>query len=130
MVKVKFPIKAKTGSGPVLLTCSFPYVRDWLNEHPFGNEPDARLICNLLTGGPVKSDAMWTMMKQLRQRVIRLIENGSITSNEERQKLSHLIKTKKWNPYCIRHSAISLRLGFLTRVCLEENAIHSSTIES
>jgi integrase/recombinase XerD len=29
------PYEAKTGSGPVLLTCSFPYVRDWLNEHPF-----------------------------------------------------------------------------------------------
>jgi hypothetical protein len=27
--------EAKTGSGPILLTCSFPYVRDWLNEHPF-----------------------------------------------------------------------------------------------
>ena len=58
----EIPYQAKTGSGPVLLTASFPYVRDWLNEHPFRNEPDARLICNLLTGGPVKSDAMWTMM--------------------------------------------------------------------
>lgn len=58
----EIPYQAKTGSGPVLLTASFPYVRDWLNEHPFRNEPDARLICNLLTGGPVESDAMWTMM--------------------------------------------------------------------
>ncbi len=31
--------QAKTGSGPILLTFSFPYVRDWLNEHPFRNEP-------------------------------------------------------------------------------------------
>ena len=46
----EIPYQAKTGSGPVLLTASFPYVRDWLNEHPFRNEPDARLICNLLTG--------------------------------------------------------------------------------
>ena len=41
----EIPHQAKTGSGPVLLTFSFPYVRDWLNEHPFRNEPDARLIC-------------------------------------------------------------------------------------
>jgi len=33
--------------------CSFPYVRDWLNEHPFKNEPDARLICNLFNGDPI-----------------------------------------------------------------------------
>ena len=32
------PHEAKTGIGPALLTLSFPYVRDWLNEHPFNNE--------------------------------------------------------------------------------------------
>ena len=116
----EIPYQAKTGSGPVLLTCSFPYVRDWLNEHPFRNEPDARLICNLLTGGSVKSDAMWTMMKQLRQRVIRLIENSSLTSTEERQKLEHLIKTKKWNPYCIRHSAITADSDYLPEYALKK----------
>jgi integrase/recombinase XerD len=116
----EIPYQAKTGSGPVLLTASFPYVRDWLNEHPFRNEPDARLICNLLTGGSVKSDAMWTMMKQLRQRAIRLIENGSITNKEERQKLEHLIKTKRWNPYCIRHSAISSDSDFLPEYALKK----------
>src|ERR687896_556559 len=47
----EIPHQAKTGSGPILLTCSFPYVRDWLNEHPFRNEPEARLICDLNTGG-------------------------------------------------------------------------------
>jgi hypothetical protein len=45
------PFEAKTGSGPILLTCSFPYVRDWLNEYHFRKEPNARLICNLITGG-------------------------------------------------------------------------------
>jgi integrase/recombinase XerD len=33
------PHEAKTGGGPILLTCSFPYVRDWLNNHPFRNSP-------------------------------------------------------------------------------------------
>jgi integrase/recombinase XerD len=31
----EIPHEAKTGTGPILLTCSFPFVRDWLNEHPF-----------------------------------------------------------------------------------------------
>jgi hypothetical protein len=100
----EIPYEAKTGSGPVLLTCSFPYVRDWLNEHPFKNSPDARVICNLMTGAPVGPDAMWTMMKQLKNRIIRLLETGSIIDKDERQKLEYLLKTKKWNPYCIRHS--------------------------
>ena len=50
----EIPHEAKTPTGPILLTCSFPYVRDWLNEHPFKNEPNASLICNLLNGAPVK----------------------------------------------------------------------------
>jgi integrase/recombinase XerD len=33
--EAEIPHESKTGSGPALLMCSFPYVRDWLNEHPF-----------------------------------------------------------------------------------------------
>ena len=58
----EIPYEAKTGSGPILLTLSFPYVRDWLNEHPFKNEPSSRLICSLVTGSPIRSDSLWTMM--------------------------------------------------------------------
>jgi integrase/recombinase XerD len=91
----EIPHEAKTGAGPVLLTSSFPYVRDWLNEHPFKNESNAALICNVFTGAPVKPEAMWTMMKQSRNRIINLLEKGSIIGTEERQKLEYLLKTKK-----------------------------------
>jgi integrase/recombinase XerD len=111
----EIPHEAKTGSGPVLLTCSFPYVRDWLNEHPFRNEPDARLICNLTTGAPVR-----TLMRQLRARVIRLLDNGSILDVKEREKLWELINNKRWNPYCIRHSAITADSDFLPEYSLKK----------
>ena len=35
----EIPHEAKTGCGPLLLTFSIPYVRDWLNEHPFKDWP-------------------------------------------------------------------------------------------
>lgn len=108
----EIPQEAKTGTGPILLTCSFPYVRDWLTEHPFKNEPNARLICNLHNGSPIKPEAMWTMMKQLRERIVRLLKDNSI-STDERQKLEFLIRTKRWNPYCIRHSAITSDSDYL-----------------
>ena len=114
------PHEAKTGSGPILLTLSFPYIRDWLNEHPFKNELDARVICNLHTGAPVKSDAMWTMMKQLQKRIKRLLDNGEIKNEEEREKLEYLLKTKKWNPYCIRHSAITADSDYLPEYALKK----------
>jgi integrase/recombinase XerD len=29
------PSDTKTGGGPLLLRCSYSYVRDWLKKHPF-----------------------------------------------------------------------------------------------
>jgi integrase/recombinase XerD len=116
----EIPHESKTGTGPILLTCSFPYVRDWLNKHPFKNSPDARLICNLQNGSSVRPEVMWTIMKQLRSRIIRMLEKDSITDKEERQKLEYLIYSKKWNPYCIRHSSISSDSDFLPEYALKK----------
>ena len=114
------PYEAKTGSGPILLTFSFLYVRDWLNEHPFKNEPNARLVCNLTTGGPVKPSAIWDMMRQLKIRIKRLLDNNEITDTNERERLEYLINTKKWNPYCIRHSSITNDSDYLPEYALKK----------
>jgi hypothetical protein len=100
----EIPHQAKTGSGPILLTFSFPYVRDWLNEHPFRNTPDSRLICSLNNGAPIKPEALWTMMKQLKSRIRRLIETNEIMDKDEKEILKVILNTKRFNPYCVRLS--------------------------
>jgi hypothetical protein len=114
------PYEAKTGSGPILLTFSFPYVRDWLNEHPFKNESNARLVCNLTTGGQVKPNSIWDMMRQLKIRIKRLLDNNEITDTKERERLQYLVNTKKWNPYCIRHSSITSDSDYLPEYALKK----------
>ena len=116
----EIPHQAKTGTGPVLLTFSFPYVRDWLNEHPFRNEPNARLICNLNNGSRLSPDNIDKVMKQLRGRIIRLLKNGEVTNHDQQENLWSLIKTKKWNPYCIRHSAITADSDYLPDFALKK----------
>lgn len=101
------PSNTKTGGGPFLLRSSFTYVRDWINKHPFKNEPNARLICSLVNGAPVTSQAIWQVLNQLRLRIKRLVESGPIADEQQKQKLEYLLRVKKWNPYCFRHSAIS-----------------------
>ena len=101
------PSNTKTGGGPLLLTSSFTYVRDLINRHPFKNEPDARLICNLYTGAPIEPEAIRQVSNALRLRIKRLVESGFITDEQRRQKLEHLLRVKRWNPYCFRHSAIT-----------------------
>jgi integrase/recombinase XerD len=116
----EIPHEAKTGTGPILLTCSFPYLRDWLNEHPFRNEANARLICSRYTGGSIKPEAMWSMMKYLRSRIISLIKEGTISNKEEKEKLEYLLRTKRWNPYCIRHSSITSDSDYLPEYALKK----------
>jgi len=116
----EIPHQAKTGAGPILLTLSFPYVRDWLNDHPFKNEPDAKLICNLKTGAPISPKSLWNMMNLLKDRVIRLLESGQIVDDKEKQRLNDLLKSKKWNPYCIRHSAITADSDYLPEYALKK----------
>ena len=60
-------------------------------------------------------------MKYLRSRIIRLVKEKSITDKEEeREKLEYLIKTKRWNPYCIRHSAITSDSDYLPEYALKK----------
>ena len=59
-------------------------------------------------------------MKQLRLRIIRMLEDGSVINDDERQKLQYLLKTKKWNPYCIRHSSITSDSDYLTEYALKK----------
>lgn len=116
----EIPHEAKTRTGPVLLTTSFVYVHDWLNEHPFKNEPEARLICNLINGSAITPENVNEIMKQLRERIIRLLENGEINDKVEKQKLEYLVKTKKWNPYCILHSSITADSDYLPEYALKK----------
>ena len=118
----EIPHNTKTGGGPIVLACSFPYVRDWLNRHPFKNIPESRLICNLRNGAPLKPDALCNMMKQLRNRIIAIVQNCSLKDSKEKGKLEFLLQTKKWNPYCIRHSAITYDSDYLPEYAVKKKA--------
>lgn len=104
------------------MACSFPYVRDWLNKHPFKNTAEARLICNLQKGAPIKPDSLCTVMKQLRHRIIRMLECGAINNLKEKEKLEYLLRTKKWNPCCLRHSAITYDSDYLPEYAVKKKA--------
>jgi len=116
----EIPHQAKTGSGPILLTFSFPFVRNWLNLHPLRGQQEARLICNLQTGAPIKADRINEIMRQLKDRIQLLVKRGEITNTKEKEKLEHLIATKKWNAYCFRHSAITHDSDFLPEYALKK----------
>jgi integrase/recombinase XerD len=64
---------------------------------------------------------MWSMMKYLRSRIISLLKQGDfITDKQEKEKIEHLLMIKKWNPYCIRHSAITYDSDYLPEYALKK----------
>jgi integrase/recombinase XerD len=56
----------------------------------------------------------------LRKRLIHLLESDTIKDKQEREKLQFLLKTKKWNPYCIRHSSITYDSDYLPEYALKK----------
>lgn len=61
-----------------------------------------------------------TVMSQLKARIRRLIEAGTITDEAEREELRILLTTKKFNPYCLRHSSISHDSDYLPDFALKK----------
>jgi hypothetical protein len=53
------------------------------------------------------------MMKKLINRIAAMIENGSIKEQKKEERLEFLLRTKRWNPYCLRHSAITYDSDYL-----------------
>jgi hypothetical protein len=49
-----------------------------------------------------------------------LLNNARTNDEDEREKLGYLIKTKKWNAYCIRHSAITADSDYLPEYALKK----------
>ena len=59
-------------------------------------------------------------MNQLKVRIARLLESGELTDDIEKESLRVLLATKKFNPYCLRHSSISHDSDFLPDYALKK----------
>jgi integrase/recombinase XerD len=59
-------------------------------------------------------------MKQLRNRIASMLENGSIKEQKEKDRLEFLLRTKRWNPYCLRHSAITYDSDYLPEYAIKK----------
>jgi integrase/recombinase XerD len=114
----EIPHEAKTGPGPFVLTVSFADVLAWYNQHPF-KYPEARLMCNS-TGRPLEPDVIRDWMYELRDNIKTMLDQDMIKDDEEKRKLRELLETKKWNPYCIRHSAITYDSDYLPEYAVKK----------
>jgi integrase/recombinase XerD len=117
-------VNGKTGSRPILLIDSIPYLKDYLDhEHPQPGNPNSPLICGTgkVLGRHIKPNTIYKIYDQYKKQTFpKLLESPNVLP-EDKQKIRDLVK-KPWNPYIRRHSAITEKSRVLKEHVLRQHA--------
>lgn len=116
-------VNGKTGSRHIPLINSIPYLKDWIDEHPYRTNPTSPLICGFgkSLGKQTKEIQWWKIYNKYKTEIFpKMLDNPSIEP-EDKQKIKRLL-TKPWNPYIRRHSALTEKSKFLKESILRQHA--------
>jgi integrase len=117
-------VNGKTGSRPIPLIQSIPYLKDWLSDHPSRNNPNSPLFVGLgrnSMGRRLNSHGVYEIYKDYKAKFFpKLLENNTIP-NEDKEKIKMLL-TKPFNPYIRRHSALTEKSTKLKSSTLNQHA--------
>jgi integrase len=116
-------VNGKTGSRHIPLINSIPYLKDWLDDHPYGGNPNAVFLCGTGRGlGRIlQTTSLGQIYSHYKKNVFaKLLEDQSVPS-EDKQKIRELLK-KPWNPYIRRHSALTDKSKFLKEHILRQHS--------
>jgi integrase/recombinase XerD len=117
-------VNGKTGSRPIPLIDSIPYLKDYLDhEHPQPRNPNAPLICGTGKGlgrhiTALRINSIYLEYKT--QIFPRLLDSPNVLP-EDKQRIRELLK-KPWNPYIRRHSALTEKARILKDPILKMHA--------
>jgi integrase/recombinase XerD len=118
-------VNGKTGSRPIPLINSIPYLKDWLDDHPQRGNPNAFLIPSFQRrnyGRRMSGVGLHKIYcKHYRREFFpKLLEDPSIPP-EDKHKIQELLK-KPFNPYIRRHSALTEKSKILKEHVLRQHS--------
>ena len=118
-------VNGKTGSRPIPLISSIPYVKDWLDSHPQRGNPNAFLIPSLSDrtfGRKMNISSIHMVYRKYKlEHFTKLSEVDPSVPPEDKKKIKELLK-KPWNPYVRRHSALTEKSTILKEHVLRQHA--------
>jgi integrase/predicted nucleic acid-binding Zn ribbon protein len=122
---VEVVVNGKTGTRPIPLINSVPYLKDYLeHEHPQPRNPNAPLICGIgrSLGRHIDSLRLYIIYNKIYKEKIfpKLLESPNVLP-EDKQKIRELLK-KPWNPFIRRHSALTEKSMILKEHNLRQHA--------
>jgi hypothetical protein len=107
----KIVVNGKTGERSLALIDSLPYVSQWISLHPQGSNREAILLPNMKTSKVIQVNTMFVLYRRYKKYFASLLSSENVPE-EDKKKIEELLK-KPWNPYVLRHSAITEKSGFL-----------------
>jgi integrase/recombinase XerD len=117
-------VNGKTGTRPIPLINSIPYLKDYLDhEHPQPRNPAAPVICGVgkSLGRHIRSISLAKIYIKYKQEIFpKLLESPNVLP-EDKQKIRELLK-KPWNPYIRRYSALTEKSTILKEHVLRQHA--------
>ena len=118
-------VHGKTTSRTLPLITSIPYVKEWLNGHPFANNPDSKLFVSLGTnnfGKPITRDGLLKhYQSHYRDVYFPKLMNDPLIPQKDREAILRLLD-KPWNLYIFRHSALTHKSQILKEATLRDHA--------
>jgi integrase len=116
-------VNGKTGIRHIPLISSIPYVKDWLNEHPQADNPNAPLICGFgrSLGRRLRPNTLNKVYVRYKKGLFSKLSVDPNVPLDDKQKIKELLK-KPWNPYIRRHSALTEKSTILKEHVLRQHA--------
>jgi integrase len=107
-------VNGKTGTRPIPLIDSIPYIKDWISQHPQAANPNSILLCGFgkSLNRPIHIRSLNRIYYDYKKEFFpRLLDNPNVP-DEDKQRIRELLK-KPWNPYIRRHSSLTEKSGIL-----------------
>jgi integrase/predicted nucleic acid-binding Zn ribbon protein len=121
---VEVVVNGKTGSRPIPLIDSIPYLKDYLDhEHPQPRNPNAPVICGVgrSLGRRVTPVRIGMIYREYQKYTFPKLLDSPNVLPEDKQHIAELLK-KPWNPYIRRHSALTEKSTILKEHVLRQHA--------
>jgi integrase/recombinase XerD len=115
-------LNVKTGSRHIPLINSIPYLKDWMDDHPQGQNPNAYLISSTdrQITHQITTPAIYKTYKNNQKMFVKLLKDKTIPM-KDREAIKTLLQ-KPWNPYIRRHSALTDKSKILKEHILRQHA--------
>jgi integrase len=117
-------VNGKTGSRPIPLIQSIPYVKDWLSNHPSRNNPNSPLFIGLgrrSLGRQFTIGGLHYIYNYYKKEYFPKLLDDVTIPNEDKDKIKNLL-AKPFNPYIRRHSALTEKSTKLKLHTLNQHA--------